>query len=251
VGRAQEGLPLSLLRRLGPERRPGAAPVEFLCAPEDLGVLAPPVPARTAHPAWFKRLPGVDRDELSATNHGETVKRCAPFLDALDLGWLLPVAATVRLELSDEGAQVQAGWEIDHEMVSPHGAFQAAGNPWEPRPVLKLHNPWTIRTSPGVSVLVCPPLNRPGTPIQVLSGVVDTDTYHAPINLPFVCLEPDGVTVIAKGTPVAQVIPFVRGSRDGVVRAETEEEAAERERIRRSTLAGSGWYRRNARAARQ
>jgi hypothetical protein len=51
---------------------------------------------------------------------------------------------------------------------------------------------------------------------------------------------------------LAQVIPFRRDATalEGVVRAESDDEADERERIRRGTLAGAGWYRRQARAAR-
>lgn len=184
-------------------------------------------------------------------NNGETVKRCPPFLDALNAGWLLPLAATVRLEVSDDGARVEAGWEFDREMVSPHGAFQAAGNPFEPRPVLKFSNPWTIRTSPGWSCLIIPPLNRHDSTVEILSGVVDTDRYAAQINLPFVTVAADGVHVLAKGTPLAQVIPFRRAPElEGVVRAEDEAESDERERIRRATLAGAGWYRRHARGER-
>ena len=231
--------------------RRAAGRVEFLCAPEDEGVIAAPVPARREHPAWYRKLPGVDRAELSAMNNGETVKRCPPFLDALNAGWLLPLAATVRLEISAGGTQVEAGWELDREMVSPHGAFQAAGNPFEPRPVLKFTNPWTIVTPPGWSCLIVPPLNRHDPTVEILSGIVDTDRYTAPVNLPFVATAGDGVHVIAKGTPLAQVIPFERSTElEGVVRAEREDEADERERIRRATLAGSGWYRRNARSAR-
>ncbi len=84
--------------------------IEFLCAPEDKGVIAEPVLARTTQPAWFKRLPGQDGAQLSATNNGLTVKRCVPFLDALSIGWIVPLAATVRLEISDGGRAVSAGW---------------------------------------------------------------------------------------------------------------------------------------------
>ena len=80
-------------------------------------------------PSWFKRVPGLDREALNATNNGVTVKRCAPFLDALTFGWIVALAATVRLETADDGRNVTAGWEFDREMVSPHGAHQAAGNP--------------------------------------------------------------------------------------------------------------------------
>jgi hypothetical protein len=215
-------------------------------------VIAEPVPARTVQPGWFKKLPGLDRDALSATNNGLTVKRCVPFLDALSVGWIIPLAASVRLEITDGGRNVQAGWEFDREMVSTHNAHQAAGNPWEPRPLMKFHNPWSIRTPPGWSCLFVPPLNRPSDVIEVLSGVVDTDGYVAPVNFPFVAVGDDGVHTLPKGTPLVQVIPFERadGRLEGEVRSEREHEAAERERVHRNTLAGHGWYRDQVRASR-
>ncbi len=215
-------------------------------------MIAEPSPAKSIHPAWFKRLPGLDRDELSATNNGLTVKRCVPFLDALNIGWIVPLAATVRLEISDAGRSVVAGWEFDREMVSNHSPHQAAGNPYEPRPLMKFHNPWTVRTPPGWSCLFVPPLNRPDDVVEVLSGVVDTDRYVSPINFPFVATAPDGVHTLHKGRPIMQVIPFARDDErlPGVVRAESEQDAVERERVFRSTLAGEGWYRAQSRSSR-
>jgi hypothetical protein len=85
----------------------------------------------------------------------------------------------------------------------------------------------------------------------VLSGFVDTDTYVAPVNFPFVALADDGVHTLQKGTPLIQVIPFPRDEGiEGVVRAESQDEAADRERVYRNTLAGEGWYRRKSRANR-
>lgn len=184
-----------------------------------------------------------DRAELSATNNALTVKRCVPFLDALTLGWILPLAATVRLEITNDGRDVQAGWELDMQMVSPHNAFQAAGHPREPRPTFKFHNPWTVRTAPGWSCLFTQPLNRTSDLIEVFSGVVDTDRYPSPVNFPFVPIGDDGVHILPKGTPLVQVIPFARDQLEASVRAETAHEAGERERAHRNTLAGEGWYR--------
>jgi hypothetical protein len=223
--------------------RPRTRRIEFLCAPEDVGVIAEPVPARAALPAWFRRLPGLDREVLDHRCNGLTVKRCVPFLDALTSGWIVPLAATVRLEVSDGGATVHAGWEFDRELVSPHHGWQAAGNPWEPRALMKFHNPWAIRTPPGWSCLVTAPLNRANDVVQVLSGVVDTDRYQAPVNFPFVTIAGEGVHTLEKGTPLVQVIPFQRTELEASVRAEIPVEADERERQHRATLAGSGHYR--------
>jgi hypothetical protein len=226
--------------------------LEFICRPEDRGVIAEPVPAKTALPSWFHRLPGTDAPLVSATNNGLTVKRCMPFLDALSIGWLIPLAATVRLEIKDGGRTVTAGWEFDREMVSNHGTFQVAGNPFDPRPPMKFHNCWTVRTPKGWSCLFVPAINRPNAVVELFSGVVDTDTYASPVNLPFVATGPDGVHRLEKGTPLVQVIPFRRADASirGTVRAETAEDRDTRERIHRSTLAEEGWYRHHARAAR-
>ncbi len=230
----------------------GRPKIEFLCRPEDKGVIAEPVPAKTVLPDCFRKLPGIDQAHVTATNNGLTVKRCMPFFDALAMGWLIPLAATVRLEIRDEGRTVEAGWEFDRDMVSDHGPHQVAGHPREPRPPCKFHNHWTIRTPPGWSCLFVPPLNRGHDVFEILAGVVDTDRYHTPVHFPFFPIGPDGVHVIEKGTPLAQCMPFRRrdAALAGVIRAETGGEGRTRERIFRNTLAAEGWYRKNARTPR-
>jgi hypothetical protein len=247
--------PLAALARAVARLRPRAAPapvIEFLCEAGDRGVVAEPVPARSALPDWFRRIPGVDRAELTPTNNGLTVKRCMPVLDALGTGWIIPLAATVRLKVSEGGRRVDAGWDFDREMISYHPGFQVAGHPRADRPACKFMNPWAIRTAPGWSTLFVPPLNRPNDLFECLAGVVDTDTYPALIHFPFFATAEDGLHVIEKGTPLVQAIPFRRDEAAiaGRVRAETEAEAAERERALRATRAGDGWYRNAARAAR-
>jgi len=80
--------------------------------------------------------------------------------------------------------------------------------------------------------------------------VVDTDTYAAPVHLPFVATGDDGLHTIERGTPLVQVIPFRREDASVVIRAETDEETAERRRIQRLVTAQEGWYRTEARAER-
>jgi hypothetical protein len=232
-------------------RRPRPT-IEFLCRIEDSGVIAEPVPARSALPAWFRQLPGVDRDHLSATNDGLTVKRCSPFLDALGIGWIIPLAATVRLEVSDGGTRVEAGWEFDRPMVSNHAPFQVTGNPHGPRPPMKFHNYWTVSTPPGWSSLFVPALNRTNGVVELFSGVVDTDSFPTPVNFPFVATANDGVHILPKGTPLVQVIPFRRdhAASRGVVRAERDAERVRREQTHRRIISGGSWYRRDARAKR-
>lgn len=225
-------------------------PITFTCEPADHGVIAEPRPAKSAMPTWFRKLPAINAEATSPTNNGLTVKRCMPFLDALTTGWVIPLAATVRLEVCDDGRTVNAGWDFDREMVSYHPEFQIAGHPDAGRPACKFHNFWTIRTPPGWSVLITPPLNRPDPRFEILSGVVDTDTYRSTIHFPFFVRAEDGLHTIEKGEPIAQVIPFRRTTGEAEIRAESETEAALRTKILRNTRAGAGWYRLAARAQR-
>ncbi|ODN67821.1 DUF6065 family protein [Methylobrevis pamukkalensis] len=226
--------------------------IRFTCAPEDKGVIAEPVPAKTHMPDWFRKLPAFDREQRSVTDTGLTVKRCMPFLDAMTTGWILPLAASVRLDIRDEGRTVEAGWEFDKPMISNHGSHQVAGHPSEPRPPCKFHNYWSVRTPKGWSCLFVPPLNRPSKLFEVVAGVVDTDTYTAHIHFPFFATGEDGLHVLEKGTPLVQVIPFRREATaiDCEIAAETPLEMADRKVVHRNTLTGEGWYRRFARAAR-
>lgn len=226
--------------------------IEFLCSPEDEGVIPAPYPARDSLPDWFKKLPSVDASALSPTNNGLTIKRCMPFFDAMTTGWILPLAATVRIAIKDDGQTVDAGWEFDRVMVSNHSPYQVAGHPAAPRPPCKFHNYWTIKTPRGWSCLFVPPLNRANGAVTLLAGIVDTDRYASPINFPFFATGPDGLHTIEKGTPLVQLIPFKRETAQlpGRIRAEQPDEAAERVRIFRNTLAGGGWYRQHARAKR-
>lgn len=224
----------------------------FTCAPEDEGVIAPPVLAKSYLPDWFRKLPAADPEVEAVNNSGLTIKRCMPFLDAMTTGWILPLPADLRLEIADEGARVEAGWDFDRVLVSTHGRHQIKGHPMAPRPPMKFHNYWTITTPPGWSCLFMDPLNRPNGLFQIIAGVVDTDNYRSPIHFPFFATGADGLHVISKGSPLVQVIPFRRDATalPAEIRAERAEEGASRKRIFRNTLAGQGWYRRFARADR-
>ena len=226
--------------------------IEFLCAPEDEGVIAPPAPGKAHLPDWFRSLPAIDKSKYSAGDTGLTVKRCMPFLDAMTTGFILPLAATVRLEIRDNGHTVTAGWDFDRTMVSNHGVHQVTGHPRLPAPPCKFHNYWTIRTAPGWSCLFLPLLNRPHPVFEIAAGIVDTDSYVAPVHFPFFARAADGIHELEKGTPIAQVIPFRRDSAvlEMTVRTESKAEAKDRQRVHRNTLASTGWYRRFARAAR-
>ncbi|MFN3844684.1 MAG: hypothetical protein ACK4RZ_02545 [Paracoccaceae bacterium] len=228
------------------------ATVRFSCDPGDDGVIAPPVAAKSYLPDWFRKLPPVDPDVESPTNTGLTIKRCLPFLDAMTTGWIIPLPATVRLEISEGGTKVDSGWDFDRPLVASHGMHQVKGNPMGARPPCKFINFWTITTPPGWSCLFVNPLNRPNGVFEVVAGVVDTDTYRSPIHFPFFATGEDGLYTIEKGSPLVQIIPFKRDATQLApdIGPERPDEAAVRKKILRNTQAGAGWYRLFARAPR-
>ncbi len=228
------------------------ATIRFTCAPEDEGVIAPPVPAKSYLPDWFRKLPAIDPEAESPTNTGLTVKRCMPFLDAMTTGWILTLPATVRMDISDAGGRVDCAWDFDRPLVANHAMHQVKGNPMGGRPPCKFINFWTIATPPGWSCLFVNPLNRPNGLFEVVAGVVDTDTYRSPIHFPFFATGEDGLHVIEKGSPVVQLIPFKRAATEiaAEIRAELPQETTDRRKILRNTQASQGWYRLFARAKR-
>ncbi len=226
--------------------------IRFLCRPEDEGVIAPPVPAKAYLPQWFRKLAPVTQDQLSPQDNGLTVKRCMPFLDAMTTGWIIPLAATVRMEITGGGKTVNTGWDFDRPLVSNHAPHQIDGHPQSNLPPCKFHNFWTIITPPGWSCLFINPMNRPNGLFELVSGIVDTDTFASEIHFPFFATGPDGMHIIEKSSPLVQVIPFKRDSAsiEAEIRPETAIEAANRTKILRNTKAATGWYRENARAKR-
>ena len=79
------------------------------------------------------------------------------------------------------------------------------------RVLLKFANPWVIETPKGWSVQFKNPANNWSNEIQLLEGVVDTDTYHQQVNFPYVWTGSEiGEWIIPKGTPLVHVIPFKR-----------------------------------------
>lgn len=70
-----------------------------------------------------------------------------------------------------------------------------------------------IKTPPGYSCLFVSPLNNKDDRFEIISGIVDTDTYENFINFPIVIngdKYPNLETTIERGTPYVQIIPFKR-----------------------------------------
>lgn len=170
-----------------------------------------PKPAKHAIPQWYKDTPSYDTGKREVINghFTQTVKKCIPFFDALTGGYIIPLWTDIYVSKEDGDTKFNIPNSV-HD-IGLHPLHQAELHPLsQGTPYPKLMNPWAIRTPQGYSCLVAAPFHNPNPYFVILDGIVDTDTYTAPINFPFVLKDRDFSGLIPAGTPVAQIIPFKR-----------------------------------------
>jgi hypothetical protein len=189
-----------------------------------------PVPIKLNIPEWYKKL----ENEFN----NSTIKGCMPFLDTLTSGYLLKIPQDFHIrhnvdvknekgETFKDSFQTFGLYKISHlietqkinlnSRIEAHPIKQVEGAPFLEKnknlPIYKILNPWTIKTPKGYSCLFVPPLNNSDDRFSIMPGIVDTDTFINEINFPFIIngdKYPVLETLIKKGTPYVQVIPFKR-----------------------------------------
>jgi hypothetical protein len=183
-----------------------------------------PIPAYKEIPEWYRGLPA--EAEALGIRAG-TVKNCPPFLEAMTCGYIVPLAADITVARDKAGAFHGKGPTFQDQssgqtritpMVQSHQPVQVKGSPLEMFPVIKIHNPWLIRTSPGYSTLFLAPLNRFQMLIYPIAGLVETDIFYREVHFPAVLTIPPGTsTQLPRGMPFVQVIPIKRDEFDSRV----------------------------------
>jgi len=199
-----------------------------------------PIPTKLNIPEWYKKL-----DHLSDR---KTIKGCMPFLDTLTSGYLLKMPQDFGIKhnfenkegnkdsfqffsmqnkldlLNFEGINLNSGIDI-------HDPNQVEGSPFIEKnknlPFYKILNPWTIKTPKGYSCLFVPPLNNSDDRFSIIPGIVDTDTFNLEINFPIIIngdKYPKLETIIKKGTPYVQIIPFKRESWKMLIKSKKRKE---------------------------
>jgi hypothetical protein len=128
-------------------------------------------------------------------------------------GYIISLPCDV-LVVKDAAGNQGFQWTVDGNVVATHSKDGHPGLPISGaynKTVFTWLGHYIIKTPKGTSCLFTHPLNRNDLPFRVLSGVVDTDAYLAPVDSPFL-LESSFTGIINKGTPICQVIPFRRES---------------------------------------
>lgn len=169
-----------------------------------------PKPAKNVFPDWLKELPSYITGEKKPDSQGKTnptIKKCMPVFDAISVGYIIFSWCDIYVSIKD--GQHWFVWPQGNP-IEFHPMFQASSYPGASGPAIpKWINPWGIQTPKGYSCFFTTPVHRESV-FSILEGVVDTDTYNANVNFPFIMKDKKFEGIIPAGTPIAQVIPFKR-----------------------------------------
>jgi hypothetical protein len=174
-----------------------------------------PIPSKSVLPDWYKKLHFKNnKNNLWRNPDGSsnlTIKGCVPVFDTLTSGYIITLPCDVYVNNNQEYVS-RFMWEVSWDVVGTHDKFQYGEmkipDGFEEHPY-RWNTKWNIKTPNGYSLLFLHPQYRFDLPFITLTGIVDTDIYELPLNLPFLIKEGfEGM--ISKGTPIAQVIPIKR-----------------------------------------
>lgn len=221
-----------------------APTIEFIASEEDYGVIPEPYPARKLIPDWYKKLD----NKLHTGFESSTIKRCPPFLDVMQTGWIIPLAADVYFKVNNDCSGMDYEWKFYKEIIGQHSVEQLSKkvkHPSHPTPPLKFLNYWQIKVKKGWSVYFVPPFNREDKRFECIAGLVDCDKYNEYINFPFIWKQPNFDGILEAGTPLVQVIPIPRKvlRKDFKCRSQTKKEVGELHKTRGKRASHESLYR--------
>lgn len=214
--------------------------VKFYIQNEFLDVFPKPRRATKFIPSWYKRMPRYfkDNEELNGGQPQRfgTVKTCVPFLDAMSVGYVMPMWTNAKIEIeattfnvtyptAEAASMLTRACDVGHNELQEHAANSMSGHPpmqfsdfadidrdvyKQGYHIIKLHSPWIIKTPKGWSCLIKPIANNFSNRIVPFEAIVDTDRYNVRINLPCFVRTNEPSFDLNMGQPIAQIIPFKR-----------------------------------------
>lgn len=187
--------------------------IKFINTSKEVSDEFAPIPAVKVLPTWYKNMQSYMNGVKEVTNDGTsgTIKKCIPVFDAISAGYLILTHCDISIKWDGIGYVFDAPHD-NYRFIAHHPLAQAnlhpkIGNDFTSVP--KYSNPWGIVTPKGYSSLFIPPMHRDND-IIIFEGIVDTDSYHSPVLLPFSLSKSETDLFIPAGTPIAQVIVFKR-----------------------------------------
>ena len=188
--------------------------IEFIKTSDKVSDLYFPVPASKEIPEWYKNISSYIGGEKSVIGKGETlatIKKCMPVFDSISSGYLLKTYCDIEI-LWDGISYEFVTSPYYGEVIVGHSAGQVTGHPGVNNRhtyVPKLINVWAVKTSPGYSSLILPPMHRDNI-INIFPGIIDSDSFNDVTNFPFTVNTKEEKVIVPAGTIIAQIIPFKR-----------------------------------------
>lgn len=200
--------------------------IKFICLDKTVASVFPPLPAKKVIPEWYKNISYYTKNKKANaaemvvnndTTPGLSIKACMPFLDYLSSGYVLRYPADIALTALPINEHNAIPWYWRTKCAE--GTIGCGYHPQEQLPIeinginhnyIKIMNPWVVKTPPGYSCFFYQPLDF-DSPLQLFSGIVDTDTFDMPINFPGF-IKKEGDYTLKGGDPLMVVFPFKRDS---------------------------------------
>lgn len=171
-----------------------------------------------------------------------TAKGCTPMIDAMSLGFVIPLFGDTNIRTDEDCSNVEVGGNPYGPIIEFHSRDQVGGI--IPGDAIKFINRIIVKTPPGVSTLFLPLPNSLEKRFTCFAALVDTDTYTKEINFPAIWHEPNHDAILKAGTPLVVAIPIKRSmhNREAIVRQITHLERHELERITRCMMGRRNVY---------
>jgi hypothetical protein len=170
-------------------------------------------PAKNHIPEWYKKIPKWHNDELFSVGQGfnHSIKQCMPFLDTLTSGYVITLPFDIYVK--NNNGEPYLTWKDTFDKYAPSWRQHIADSNLIPIACFPMEYTWKFNCSFKIpkkySLLLTHPINRHDLPFITLSGIIDGGfALQNDGNAPFY-IKKDFEGVIPKGTPIAQLIPFL------------------------------------------
>jgi hypothetical protein len=146
-----------------------------------------------------------------------TARQCPSINSFLKYGYVISAWCDIEIDFEGDNVLIRySNQDYSHDVHTENQYQKILGDHFDVRLVIKINNPWHIKTIDGYSCFWLP-IYYTNKNYQALPGILDTDMTlnDTPINLAFFEKKH---TLIKMGEPLVRIIPFRRESIDAVSR---------------------------------
>jgi len=185
-----------------------------------------PIPSKKLIPEWYKKINryiGNKEETCTASFLSQknilpmTVKSCIPVQDYICNGYIIRAGADLLFTQQNlDNGEIGWTWYSRNKNFIFCGSHDFSQLPIEidgkKNTYIKIEHNIGIKTPKGYSCFCYQPEFFFETRFKLFPGIVDTDTYHHPINFSGFITTKEKNIMINAGTPLMVVMPFKRNS---------------------------------------